>query len=159
MMMKTMAQTTIESELASEIAAVAADAGCQLLEIKLAGNTLRVVLDHPQGVTLAHCETVSRQLSALLDVHDFGRERYVLEVTSPGLDRPLYGPADYRRFRGKLARITYDAPAGGRRTIVGRLEDFTDEDGGRLTVIEADGGVRHAIPLAGVVRARLEIEL
>ena len=63
------------------------------------------------GVSLGDCEHVAKQASALLDVLDFGNGRYLLEVSSPGLDRQLYRPGDYRRFLGRLARVTYELPA------------------------------------------------
>ena len=74
-------------------------------------------------MTLADCEHVSRQVSALLDVLDFGTGRYVLEVSSPGLDRQLYKPRDYDRFAGRLARVTFQDPeTGKKKTVVARLQ-------------------------------------
>jgi ribosome maturation factor RimP len=138
------------------------------------------------GVSLGDCEHVARQASALLDVADFGGGRYVLEVSSPGLDRALYRPSDYRRFRGRLARVTFDDPAtGGKRTLVGRLDGLDEAAGSVTLALEAPAepaaaprkravepataprnpaapatGARLAvIPLNTIRLARLEIEL
>ncbi len=163
-----MKQTAIHADLEAEFAAVAASSGCELVDAEFHGGTLRVVLDRPDGVTVDHCATVSRQLSALLDVSDFGRRRYLLEVSSPGLDRKLTRPEDYKRFRGRLARLTFrpdpaaapqESP-GAKRTVVGRLEDFRPDDAGaEVSVVESATGERLQIPLADIHQARLEVEL
>lgn len=150
-----MATTTIQQELRDELAAVAADAGCELLEADFRGGVLRLVLDHPEGVTLAHCETVSRQASALLDVTDFGPGRYTLEVSSPGLDRRLYGARDYERFQGERVKVTWRSPERGKHTIVGGLDAFRPEQGGAL-VVTAEDGTQHEIRINELVEARLE---
>src|SRR5437764_15262563 len=104
------------AEIIPELEAVAAASGCELLAAELKGGVMRLILDRPEGgVTLADCEHVSRQASALLDVLDFGAGRYVLEVSSPGLDRQLYRPQDYDRFAGRLARVTYTDPETGKK--------------------------------------------
>ena len=140
-----MSQTAIHADLEAEFAAVAADVGCELAHVEWKGGTLRVVLDRPdEAVTVDHCAKVSRQLSALLDVHDFapggsGDRKYLLEVSSPGLDRKLYRPEDYERFRGRLARVTAGGPE------VALREDATGE------VLR--------LPLKEIRTARLEVEL
>ena len=155
-----MGKTIIRAELETEFAAVAENEGCEILEIDFSGNSLRIILDHPDGVSLSHCEKISRQLSALLDVAEFGSKKYVLEVSSPGLDRKLYGPRDYQRFQGNLVRIThFVGPERQKRTIVGRLEGYDAESGGSLTVDETQTKTRHRIALDDVKVARLEIEL
>jgi ribosome maturation factor RimP len=112
-------------------------------------------------VTLADCQLVSKQVSALLDVLDFGTGRYVLEVSSPGLDRQLYRPADYDRFAGRLARVTYEDPeTGKKRTDVARLHGLRRSEENALVLLE-DGrtGEVRELPLNNVKLARLEIEL
>lgn len=151
-------------ELWDEIDSIAERTGCELVHAEFRGGTLRVTLDRPEGgVTLADCEHVSKQVSALLDVLDFGRERYVLEVTSPGLDRQLYRPKDYQRFVGSKVRVTYLEPDGGKkRTLVGRLEEMRPAGPagaeGEITVTTEDGE-RLDLPLPSIQVARLEIEL
>lgn len=155
-------QTHLDPALAAELKAVATDSGCVLLEAELRGNTLRLTLDREQGgVTLADCETVSKQVSALLDVVDYGSSRYVLEVTSPGLDRKLYGEADYRRFEGRQVRVTW---RGGeddqKQTIVGELVRLDGNgDGHQVVVSESEGAAPKVIPLASIELARLVPEL
>jgi len=152
--------TTIDQELKSELSAVAEGQGCELLEAKLESGVLRLVLDRLDGaVTVDTCAVVSRQVSALLDVMDFGCARYTLEVSSPGLDRPLSGPADYERFVGRLAKITFsEAGSDARRTVVGRLQAF-DAEGEVVTVADSQTNEPIGIDQARIVRARLEIEL
>lgn len=174
-----MATTSIDPELHSELAAVAESQGCELLEVSFHHGNLRLILDRGDGgVTIDDCQSVSRQISPLLDVHDFGSGKYTLEVSSPGLDRKLYGPRDYRRFSDHLVRVTFlSGPERAKRTVVGRLEDFDEEaaGGGILVVQETPiedragkkkgtkpsetPGTRIEIPLHDVQLARLEVEL
>ncbi|MGH9465424.1 MAG: ribosome maturation factor RimP, partial [Thermoanaerobaculia bacterium] len=147
----------IEPELLADLEALAADSGCELLHVDFQGAVLRLVLDRPEGVELAQCEAVSRQASALLDVNDFGPGRYTLEVTSPGLDRELYGPRDYQRFLGRHVRVTWRGAVDGRkRTVVGRLTGYRNEVAAALELEEDGTGTRHDVPLDDLVRARLE---
>ena len=179
--------TTIDDDLMVEFSAIANDTGCELVHAEFKGGALRVFIERPDGgVTIDDCQTVSKQLSALLDVHDFGRKRYVLEVSSPGLDRQLYSPRDYRRFVGHLVKVTFfedteDAGRRQKRTVVGRLEQAlpplateesapaddleagetgeseTQADVEEIMLREGDELVRIALPDIKV--ARLEIEL
>ncbi len=107
---------------ALELAEIAAAQGCELLQVEFQAGTLRLILDREEGVRLEDCETVSKLASALLDVRNFGPGRYTLEVSSPGLDRQLYGPRDFARFVGRRVRVRFVDPATGKRaTVVGRL--------------------------------------
>ncbi|MEM7048061.1 MAG: ribosome maturation factor RimP [Acidobacteriota bacterium] len=146
---------TISPDLEEEFHAIARWAGCELLNSELAGGTLRLVIDREGGITHGDCETISKQISALLDVVDFGQQRYLLEVSSPGLDRPLYKASDYERFAGHRVRVTHYSD-GRKETHVGRLEGLADGD---TAVLELDDGERIELALDGVVKARLEIEL
>ena len=134
--------------------------GFELVDVELAGQgrhaTLRVYIDNPQGVDVEDCADVSRQLSALLDVEDPLPGGYTLEVSSPGLDRPLVTPAHYRRFAGETVKLLLARPLdGGRRKLKGRLLEATDDH----VVIEAEGvgGVpeRFRLAYADIERARL----
>lgn len=125
------------------------------------------------GVSLADCEQVAKQTSAVLDVLDFGNGRYLLEVSSPGLDRQLYRPSDYQRFLGRLARVTYEkaaspaTPAASgmprRRTVVSRLAEVRLPAGGsgagEVTLVDDRTGERLTLKLEDVRMARLEVEL
>ena len=113
-------------------------------------------------LTLADCQHVSKQVSALLDVLDFGTGRYVLEVSSPGLDRQLYKPSDYERFAGRLARVTFqDSETGKKKTVVQRLHGLKGSGEDARVLLQEDGkeGGPWELPLKNVMTARLEIEL
>lgn len=150
----------VGEELHREMAAVAARSGCELVEVEAHDRILRLVLDRPEGVTLDDCQTVSRQISALLDVEDFGDSSYTLEVSSPGLDRKLYGPHDYERFAGNPVRVTYQTPEMERkRTVVGRLDAYREAGDGALELTLEETGEALTIPRASVRVARLVPEL
>ncbi|MDH3402601.1 MAG: ribosome maturation factor RimP [Acidobacteriota bacterium] len=155
-----MTHAKLDDELMAEFAAVAESAGCELVDARFRGGMLRVVLDHRDGVTLEHCQTVSKQVSALLDVADWGRGRYTLEVTSPGLDRELVRPADFRRFAGSLIKVTWQPP-DGKRTVVGTLAAGPAEDAGGQGEIEVRVGPEESyhIALQSIQIARLVPEL
>lgn len=113
--------------------------GFDLVHVELGGSghrsTLRVYIDSPRGVTVDDCAAVSRQLSAVLDVEDPIRESYMLEVSSPGLDRPLATPAHFRGYVGELVKVRTVVELGGRRNFKGRLLEADDE----RIVVEVDG--------------------
>lgn len=96
---------------------------------------LRVYIDHEGGIDLADCELVSRQLSAFLDVEDPLPGHYVLEVSSPGIERRLRTPAHFERFEGEEATIRLRTPREGRRKLTGRLMGVRDD----AVIIEVDG--------------------
>lgn len=105
------------------------------------------------GVMLEDCERVSREVGAALDVADPLPGAYRLEVSSPGLDRPLVKPEHFRRFLGERARVTLYAPIGGRRRFTGVLYGLDDEG---VRVACEDGTV--ALPYAAIAKARLAPE-
>ena len=150
----------IDADLEAEIDGIARSVGCELLHAELKGGALRIFLDREDGgVDLDHCQTVSRQVSALLDVYDFGNKKYVLEVSSPGLDRELYSPRDYQRFVGSLARVTFfGGEAHNKQTLVGRLAAF-DAEREIVTLAPEPAHDPIEIPLTDIRVARLEIEL
>lgn len=111
---------------------------------------LRVTLDHPEGVTLDHCQEVSERLSDLLDEVDPIPQRYHLEVSSPGLDRPLVREEDYSRFAGRTVKLSTFAPVDGRRNWVGKLLGLVD---GHVHLLVDEREV--AIPYEGIARCRL----
>jgi ribosome maturation factor RimP len=158
-----MGKYDLPKELLEELAGVAQGEGCELLHVEFKGGVLRLVLDQEDGVTLDHCQQVSKLASAVLDVADYGGGRYTLEVSSPGLDRPLYRPQDYERFAGHLVRLTVKDPETSvRQTLVGRLRGLDD---GIVTVIEErrtkrgiEAGESLAVPLSTIEKAQLEVE-
>jgi ribosome maturation factor RimP len=134
-------------------------AGMELVHLEMkrepGGLFLRLFIDKEGGVTLDDCSRVSRQLSAQLDMEDPIPQRYTLEVSSPGLDRPLFNDHDFERFAGRLIRLTTFAPVGGRRRFTGRLIGLENGEV-RLTL---EGGQDVAIPRDNVAKARLEVEI
>ncbi|GMR17044.1 MAG: ribosome maturation factor RimP [Gammaproteobacteria bacterium] len=122
------------------------------LEMKLGGRegVIRVFIDRPDGVGLEDCEKVSRQIGALLEVEDPLPGHYVLEVSSPGLDRKLTKPEHFRRFAGAEVRVKLRFPLQGRRNFRGVLVASNEEE----IEVEVDG-VTHSLPLASIESARL----
>src|SRR5579885_726676 len=127
---------------------VAASSGLEVVEVDLRGSgnkrMLRIVIDKagpaptdkPVGVTHEDCANLSREVSTILDVEDvIPGGSYVLEVSSPGLDRKLTRPVDYQRFVGSLVKLMTRDPVNGNRHFVGRLESFHN---GRVT-LQLDG--------------------
>jgi ribosome maturation factor RimP len=116
---------------------------------------LRIFIDRePGGVTLSDCETVSRDLSAALDVEDIISHAYTLEVSSPGLDRTLSKPEHFVRFTGSMVRIKTYQPINGQKVFRGRLLGL-DED---TIKVELEPGTVLEIPLTGITKASLEVE-
>lgn len=105
--------------------------GYELVGVEYQGGgrsgLLRLYIDSPQGITLDDCERVSHQASGLLDVADPIPGQYRLEVSSPGLDRPLFRPEHYRRFTGRRIRLRLRLPLNGRRKFDGVIERVTDD--------------------------------
>jgi ribosome maturation factor RimP len=112
-----------------------------------AAETLRLYIDHPEGVDLALCERVTNHFRDLL-------ESWSLEVSSPGVDRPLTKPAHYRRYLGRRVRIRTADSIEGRRNFTGTITEADDES----VSLEADGSAVR-IPLAGIRRSNLIPEL
>lgn len=128
--------------------------GYELVELEFhpqgRGGLLRVYIDREGGVTVDDCEKVSRQVSAVLDVEDPIPGAYTLEVSSPGLDRPLRGEADFVRFAGERAKLELLLPKDGRKRYTGTLKGC---EAGEVS-IEVDGVV-HKLPLGDIAKARL----
>jgi ribosome maturation factor RimP len=150
-------------------ARIAADYGLEIFDVQYrresGGMVLRVQIDRPgsgataeESVSVEDCARVSRDLSAVLDVDDVVPAAYILEVSSPGLDRPLRGEADYRRFAGRRAKIVMARPVDGQGYFKGRLAGLEGAGDTLLIVIDADDGRQHKVPLAVVTRAHLEVE-
>lgn len=124
--------------------------GVEYFQRGTSGATLRVYIDREGGIGLADCEAVSDQLSSVLDVEDPLQGHYDLEVSSPGLDRPLVYPEHFQRFAGSRARIRLAEKMDGRRQLEGMLLGFAD---GAAVLEENDR--RWVIPLERIEIARL----
>jgi ribosome maturation factor RimP len=132
--------------------------GMELIQVDLDRQRgswlLRLTIDKPTGISLLDCQRVSEQFGAELDVEDWMAGPYVLEVSSPGLDRPLRTEADFRRFIGRLVAISTDEPVAGQRHFVGHLTAYQE---GVATLVDARGA-EHTIPRQRISKARLEVE-
>jgi len=137
---------------------VAASSGLEVVEVELRGGgksrMLRIVIDKPGGVTHEDCASVSREVGTILDVEEaVGGGSYLLEVSSPGLDRKLLRASDYERFTGSLVKLTTRLPVNGNRHFEGRLEKFND---GRLTL---EVGAKRKKNRAALEQQKVEIDL
>ncbi|MBS1819191.1 MAG: ribosome maturation factor RimP [Acidobacteria bacterium] len=144
---------------------VASSYGLEIFDVQFRreahGMVLRVQIDRPgpaataeDSVSVEDCSHVSRDLSALLDVEDFIPGAYTLEVSSPGLDRPLRGKADFERFSGRRAKVVVREAVDGQTFFKGRLAGVD----GDTVLIDGDDGRQHRLPLGLVTRANLEVE-
>lgn len=127
------------------------------IELKRQGGSqvVRVFIEREEGATgLADCERMNERLGLLLDVEDPIESAYVLEVSTPGLDRPLRNEKDYERFQGRLARLKTKSPRDGRRRFVGRLGGLR----GGAVVIEDEEVGEVEVPLSEIESGRLEVE-
>jgi ribosome maturation factor RimP len=111
---------------------------------------LVIYIDKDSGIAVEDCEKVSREVAALLDVEDPIPGHYNLEVSSPGLDRPLFTPEQYERFAGEVARVSLFAPQEGRRKFKGTILGFED---GRVK-LELDGS-EVLLDMSNIAKARL----
>jgi ribosome maturation factor RimP len=133
--------SALQTEIEARLAGVEPEVEVLLAEI--AGPTLRLFIDHPDGVTLSVCERVSGHLA------DY-RELYSLEVSSPGVDRPLTKPQHYSRFLGRRARVRLRQAAEGHKQLTGELVGASDSD---VTIAAGDGIL--TIPYDQIVRSNL----
>jgi ribosome maturation factor RimP len=149
---------------------VASSYGLEIFDVQYrreaGGMVLRIQIDRPgpaatadESVSVEDCAKVSRDLSAILDVDDVVPAQYTLEVSSPGLDRPLTRADDYRRFAGRQAKLVMRERIDGQGYFKGRLGGLEDGGGGHVIVlIEGEDRRTHRVPLDLITRANLEVE-
>ena len=154
---------TLRERLIALIEPVLVRLGYELVELEYAAGrsqaVVRIFIDKPagqegQGITVDDCEQVSREIGTILDVEDPLPFAYTLEVSSPGLDRPLRGEQDYRRFAGRLAKIVVSEAVDNQTAFEGRLRGVEE----RTVLLEGPRGRMHRLPLQLITRARLEVE-
>jgi ribosome maturation factor RimP len=152
---------------------VAASRGLEIFDVLFRreprGWVLRIYLDKPgapvrsgragggvagESVTIEDCQGVSNEVSAILDVEDVVGVKFVLEVSSPGLDRPLRRLDDYRRFAGCLAKLVLSRAVDGQMHLRGRLQGVENDE----VLVVDDRGRPRRVPFAVIVRAQLEVE-
>jgi ribosome maturation factor RimP len=160
-----MAAETVVEQVRALAGRVAAGHGLEIFDVQFRreapGMVLRVQIDRPgpaataaDSVSVEDCAHVSRELSAILDVEDVVPTAYTLEVSSPGLDRPLRRPDDYRRFAGRTAKIVMRQRVDGQGFFRGKLGGLDGTD----VLIDADDRKTHRVPLDVITRANLEVE-
>jgi ribosome maturation factor RimP len=129
--------------------------GYELVGVEFLGadgyGTLRVYIDRDNGVSLDDCAAISHQISGILDVEEPIKQAYGLEVSSPGIERPLFKLADFERYAGKTARIKLAVGLLGRKNFKGELQGVADS---KLVTIEVDGEV-FDLPYADIAKANL----
>jgi ribosome maturation factor RimP len=144
---------------------VAAARGLEIWDIQsrreTGGHVVRVFIDRPgpsatpdDSVSIEDCEQVNREIGTILDVEDPLPFAYTLEVSSPGLDRPLRGIDDYRRFSGRLAKVVVSEPVDNQKAFEGRLNGVE----GDIVLLEGPKGRVHKLPMRLIARGRLEVE-
>jgi ribosome maturation factor RimP len=134
--------TPLQTEIENVLAETEPEVEVLLVEV-VSGGTLRLFIDHPNGVTLGLCERVSSDLNPY-------RDRYTLEVSSPGLDRPLTKPQHYSRFLGRHARVRLRDARDGHKTVTGELVGASEEE---VTIAAEDGIL--TIPYEQIYRSNL----
>jgi ribosome maturation factor RimP len=148
---------TVNKRVEAVAQPVLEELGLELLEVQYrreqSGWVLRLIIDRQDGVSLEDCAAVSREISQLLDIEDFIDQAYNLEVSSPGLDRPLKSMADFQRFTGSRTKIKTIEPIAGQHVFIGRILQTAGE-----TIILEVGRKEVAIPFSQVSKARLEVE-
>jgi len=144
---------------------VAAARGLEVWDIQsrreTSGHVVRVFIDRPgpaatadESVSIEDCEQVNREIGTILDVEDPLPFAYTLEVSSPGLDRPLRAVDDYRRFAGRLAKVVVSEPVDNQKAFEGRLRGVEND----AVLLEAPNGRQHRLPVRLITRGRLEVE-
>jgi ribosome maturation factor RimP len=134
-------QSSLQADIEAQLATAEPDVEVLLAEV--AGDTLRLYIDHPDGVTLALCERVTQELASI-------RERFALEVSSPGVDRPLNKPQHFHRFIGRRARVRTREPREGHASFTGEIVGASDAE----VTIAADSGVV-SLPYSAIARSNL----
>ena len=129
--------------------------GYELVGVEFVGSgghgTLRVYIDRDEGVSIDDCASISHQISGILDVEEPIKQAYDLEISSPGIDRPLFKLADFERYAGRTAKIKMAVGVDGRKNFKGRLQGDTDA---KMVEIEVDGEI-FDLPYADIARANL----
>ena len=115
--------------------------------------TLRVLIDKNQGVTVFDCQKLSREIEDLIEIHELIKDHYVLEVSSPGLDRPLQKESDFVRNKGKQIQVNTDSPINNSKINTGTIRDFSNS-----TLFLENKKDTLEIPLITIIQAKLIIE-
>ena len=156
---KAMENGSIEEGIRRIAKEAAAANGVEFVHAEIVGTkrnlTVRVYIDKPEGVTLEDCSAVSKRMEAVLDADDFIPSAYLLEVSSPGLERELYNLADFTRFIGQRVKVKLGNPVDGQKVFIGQIASV---EGGEIAIEEkARGTIR--FPHDDVIKANLRVDL
>jgi ribosome maturation factor RimP len=150
--------TILAAQLTDLLEPVVGDHGCELVELQFrreaAGWVLRLIVDKAGGVSLDNCAGISREVGHILEVEDLIEQAYHLEVSSPGLDRPLKRERDYIRCLGEKVKVKTREPLEGEQVFIGLIEDFS---AGNLVLRTPKGNV--VIPFDQISKAKLVVEI
>jgi ribosome maturation factor RimP len=153
-----MSKPLVNERIREMAAAVAANNGLELVHVEEKGTgkskTLRVFIDKPEGVSIEDCSVVSREFGDLLDAEDLIHTEYILEVSSPGLERELYSLKDFERFAGSLARVKTKQPLNGQKNFRGKISRVEGEE---IFFEDVTNGAV-SFPYGAVAKANLEFD-
>ncbi len=148
----------VREEVERLVLPILEEEGMELVEIEYkmgrGRGILRLYIDKPEGVRIDDCERVSKRIDPILDRSDLLKGHYLLEVSSPGLDRPLKREKDFIRFKGRLIRVKTFSPIDNQKMFVGTLKDYKEE----RIALETEAGKIIEIPRENIAKANLEIE-
>ncbi len=148
----------VREEVERLVLPILEEEGMELVDIEYkmgrGRGILRLYIDKPEGVKIDDCERVSKRIDPILDKSDIIGGRYLLEVSSPGLDRPLKKEKDFKRFMGRLIKVKTFSPIDNQKTFVGTLKDYKEE----RIVLETKEEKVIQISLGNIAKANLEIE-
>ena len=154
-----MSNQTVSEQIQAVAARITAERSLEFVHCEVVGSkrnpVVRVFIDKPGGVTHEDCVAVSRQIEAVFDAEDFIGSAYVLEVSSPGLERGLYSLQDFEKFAGQMARVKTNVPIDGQKNFSGRI---TAVEGDEIIFADKTRGEAR-FPYAAVAKANLEIDL
>jgi ribosome maturation factor RimP len=151
-------ETGVAADIAALIEPALGELGFRLVRVTVSGHngaTLQIMAERPDGtITVEDCADISRHLSPLLDAHDPINGHYTLEISSPGIDRPLARASDFEAWAGHEAKVEMKELVGGRKRFRGILKGLTG-DAVRLEVPDDQGGPEVALPIGLIAEARL----
>ena len=154
-----MVNHSIEERIRQIAADAATVSGVEFVHAEIVGTkrnlTVRVYIDKPKGVTIEDCSVVSKQIEAVLDADDFIPSAYLLEVSSPGLERELYSTADFEKFVGERVKVKTRTAINGQKVFIGRIAAV--ENGEVVFEDKTNGTVR--FPHSEVAKANLRVDL
>jgi ribosome maturation factor RimP len=160
-----MAAHAIAEKVKTLVAPIVATKQLELVDVEFKRegrvNYLRIFIDKSGGVTIDDCQTISRECEVVLDIENIIQTQYVLEVSSPGLDRPLRTKEEYKRFQNRLVKITTFQAIQRQKKFLGYLQGITDETAespSLVTIRTLDGEEEIQIPYEMIASARLEVE-